>query len=121
MRVQLSSQSSLTTGCTEAPLKCKISYVSLLVRDAAVVRRQTLHRRATARKRLLLRAATRALGKAKAKVKSAPKRMPKKKTKFSAPVPHGYERWPMLLPHDMLNGLVQAGCVDRLWLGCNFC
>ena len=69
---------SLAKPCTKAPLKCKISYVSLLVRDAAVVRRQTLHKRATARKRLLLRAATRAFAKAKAKAKSVAKG-PKKK------------------------------------------
>ena len=72
---------SLAQPSAKAPLKCKISYVSLLVRDATLVRRQTLHKRATARKRLLLRAATRAFAKAKVRLSLWPNVGQKKRLK----------------------------------------
>ena len=43
----------------------------------------------------------------------------KKKANFLLRPPHGYQSWPMLLPYDMLTGLVTAGCADRLWLDSN--
>ena len=95
----------------------------LLVRDAALVRKQKLRRNATARRRKLLRAASKALcrtkAKAKAKAKSRSQRGPTKKNKNAVLPPHGYQNWPMLLPYDMLTAIVEAGCVDRLWLGDN--
>ena len=103
-------------------LKCKISYVSLLVKDAGVVRKEKLHRNSTKRRRLLLRMMSglgKGRGKGKAKAKARPKSRPTKKNKNSEPPPHGYQRWPMLLPFDMFTALTQAGLTDRLWPGEN--
>ena len=57
--------------------------------------------------------------KARAKAKCRAKRGPAKKSKNAVPPPHGYQSWPMLMPYDMLTAIVEAGEVDRLWLGDN--
>ena len=104
---------------SEAMLKCKISYVSLMVKDAAVVRKDKLHRNSTKRRRLLLRMMSSKNLKGVAKAKAKAKARPKKKAKTSELPPHGYQSWPMMLPFDMFTELMRAGLADRLWPGSN--
>ena len=87
-----------------------------MVKGAAAIRKQKLHRQATARRRRLLRAMS-GLGRAKAKPKAKSRsRGPMKKSKLAELPAHGYERWAMLKPFDVFCSLVDAGETERLCL-----
>ena len=95
-------------------MKCRISYVSLLVKGADAIRKLKLHKNATAKRRRLLRALS---GIAKAKVKpKAKSRGPRKQCKSAELPAHGYESWAMLKPFDLFCSLVNAGETERLCL-----
>ena len=87
-----------------------------MVKGAAAIRKQKLHRSATARRRRLLRAMS-GVAKSKAKPKAkARSRGPQKKSKLSELPAHGYESWAMLKPFDVFCALLDAGETERLCL-----
>ena len=92
----------------EAPIKCPIAMVSLLVRDMKVVRKRAANRAASFRKRQVLRRA------ASCKRIAKPKKKIGKKSKSAEPIPHVWEKWPVLRPFDLMKCYAEAGLQSEL-------
>ena len=90
---------------SEAPLKPALSWISLLVKDTRVARKQKANRKSTAKRRKILRLASR--GRA-VKLLKASKRAP--------PAANHYRAWPVLRPHDLIAAMLDAGLEDELLL-----
>ena len=93
------------TTSSEAPLKPALSWISLLVKDTRVARQKKTNRKCTAKRRKILRLASR--GRA-VKLLKASKRAP--------PAAHHYRAWPVLRPHDMIAAMLDAGLENELLL-----
>ena len=90
---------------SKAPVKPSISWISLLVRDAGVVRKNKINRKATAKRRRMLRLA---MGRPVSKLLKASKR--------AALPAHHYRSWPVLRPHNLIAAMLDAGLEHELFL-----
>ena len=91
----------------EAPIKCPVAMISLLVRDMKVVRKRAANRAASFKKRQILRRAS-------CKNIARPKKKIAKKSKSAEPIPVLWEKWPVLRPFDLMRCYKEAGLESEL-------
>lgn len=86
-------------------MKIPLTTVSVLLKDASLVNLRSRKRKATAKRRTLLKMTLQIRA--------------KKKSVNAAPEPSRFQMWPVLMPYDVCKAIHAAGLEQELWLASN--